>query len=183
MHNTWNQIEEASRPAVEVDLPIIDPATGGSVGRVLMRELTQAELQAANADAERYTRDKLKDVVPGNADECRGYDAIFDNALALNIIVRAVVDPDARDLLFPSALEAGKVLTQDTLGILMRLYLICQKQRGPEDGIMTAAEVDEWIAQLGGPRGNVEGLSLLSTEELHALVMELAKRRHAQVKA
>lgn len=179
MESIWQKIEQTPRPAIEVDLPITDPATGGPVSRVLMRELTQAELQAANAEAERFTRGKLKDLTPEETEESLGYDCIFANALAISILTSAVLDPETRAPLFPSFSEAAKVLTQDTLGVLTRLYLICQKERGPDDGVMAAPEVDEWIVRLGGPNGSPEALALLENHELMALTMELAKRWHA----
>lgn len=171
----WKQITRIPRPGRLVDFPRLDPATGETVSQVMMHVLTQEELQDSAAAAEKYTKNKLKDVAMRKDDKSDGYDKIFNNEVSVQILCKAVRDPDSGRPLMPSPRAASQSLTQDEFGMLMRAYFLVQAELGPVVATMSAEEMEGWVTRL------VEGaaahpLALLSSDALTELIMLMAYR-------
>lgn len=164
------------RPFQIVDFPRKDPVTGADVGQIHMQVLTQQERMGAMGEAEKVTRQILKEDLPTTGQQSQGYDDIRNNEVSLQILVRAcrrVEDPSKQ--FFPNAAAARKALTGDEVGVLMSLYLITQAQRGPIISQMHPEDVDAWVKRLAEGASR-DPLGLLSLDGLMDLVMLLASR-------
>lgn len=172
----WTQMTQLPRPYREVDFPRKDPITGDPMGQVVMTVLTQEEQMLCSSRAEEFTRKVLKSV-PKNDEARRGYDDLYDNAGACEILflaVRRKSDPKLH--FFPSVEKIRKELTADEVGMLMLHYFTVQREVGPQVSTMSEEEVDAWVKRLT-EGGSAFPLDLLSLGALRSLVLSLAKRQ------
>lgn len=172
----WKQITHIPRPSRTVDFPRTDPATGEAASQVLIQILNQEELQACAAAAEKFARTKLKELHSlRKGDKAEGYDTLFNNEVSVQILCKAVRDPENGRPLFPSPRAASKVLTQEEFGSLMRSYLIAQAELGPVVASMTADEMEAWIVRLKEGAA-AHPLALLSSDALTELIMHMVSQ-------
>ncbi len=173
----WNYLATAERPSRVVDYPRNHPDTGEPVGEVLMRVLSLAEIMAASAEAEKFTRKTLKDALDANVktdERSGGYDNIFNNESSMQVLLRACRRADEpTSIFFPGIDRMRTTLTQDETGALMRQYLIVQAELGPIVSKMEPGELQAWIKRLV-EGGSAAPLALLSSEAQTALVMHSA---------
>lgn len=163
------------RPHRIIDFPRYDQATGEPVARVAIWVLSQGEQMLAAAEAEAYTRAKLKEAIPGTNDARRGYDDIYNNAAAVEVLFRAL---RKKDDLSKSAFATPKelrALSVDEIGVLFQEYLITQHQLGPIVTKMTEADLDMWLARLKEGADAIP-FARLSLETLIDLIGSLASR-------
>jgi len=118
----WLKLSSSERPSKECDFPR-KGEEGGSVGRIRMRVLTQGEQMASTAAAEALVRRVLKDAAPGTL----GYEKLFCDALAIEILFRACLAPkqDGGSIYpaFDSPKEMRSTLTTAEVLILFAEYL------------------------------------------------------------
>lgn len=170
----WQRIAGFPRPAVLVDFPRVDPATGEPVTKVWMQILTHEELQDCIAAKEARVQGLLKGLQIPNTSLSEGYETISATELSIQILCRSVLEPDAqRAPLFPGPRECASVLTQDEIGMLMRQYSLVQDACGPERAHMSHEEVEGYVRRLGG--GGGDPLSEMTSEEITDLVMTLVQ--------
>lgn len=141
-----------------------------------MRVLTEEELENANVEAEKYARQKLKEFMPHKDESSYGYDSLFNNELSVQLLARAMYQVDEPSKLFcPSPKALRSELTQDEVGMLMRVLLITQAELGPIVSRLTEEEMEGWIKRLvEGASGHP--LAQLSSEALTELIMHMAHR-------
>lgn len=130
---------------------------------------------AAAAEAEAYTRTKLKGSIPGTNDARRGYDDLYNNAAAVEILFRALRKKD--DITSPAFASPKELraLSVDEIGALFQEYLITQHQLGPIVTKMTEADLDMWLARLKEGADAIP-FARLSLETWIDLTLSLASR-------
>ena len=88
----WLALTQIPRPTKLVPVPRKMPGTGQPVGHVRIWPLTQEEQMVCNAEADRYTKQLLKD--PQRRDEANlGYNHTYTNEVAIQVLYRACRDP------------------------------------------------------------------------------------------
>lgn len=168
------ELSKPEKPYRVVDFPRKN-AEGKPVGQVALRILTQEDQMESAACAERFTVKLIKDR-PKSDEARRGYDDIYANAAAVEILSRACRLHDNVDRpLFPSSESIRKNLLPDEVGVLFAMYLEVQSALGPIPSGMSEEEVDAWVDRL------VEGgskipLALLTSADLMDLTFSLALR-------
>lgn len=163
------------RPSVVVDIPRKGP-DGAPVGQVAIVVLTQEELIAAAAEAERQARKLLRDDLPKREEAHQGYDDVFQNCAAVQILFRACRDADdPKRPAFNTPHEIAAGLTNDEIGVLQHHYLTVQSELGPIVATMTGDELEAWIVALG-EGGTAIPLGSLSWGMLTTLVLTMASR-------
>lgn len=171
----WARIASSERPSKVVDFPRNDPVTGEPVGKLAIRVLTQAELMIASSQADKFAKELLKDR-PRREEENRGYDDIYRNEAAVQILCRACRDSEKLDIpLFPSPAQVREKLTADEIAVLTRTYTQVQTDLGPIVADMSEEEVDAWVERLG-KGGETYPLALLSSDAHDRLTLRLASR-------
>lgn len=188
----WVQLSTMPRPQRVVDYPRIDPAADRPVGKITIRVLSQAELMSAAAAAELYATTILKKEQKSGVFS-KAYEDIYNNESTVQILWRAVYRAKQIDEhtwvpgewpLFPSpeAIRgnvAGSLgLPQEELGVLMRTYLITQRELGPIVSEMGEGEMEAWVERLV-KAGSTFPLAHLTSEALDALLMRMASRLHS----
>lgn len=172
----WLAITAMPRPSRVVDFPRTD-ITGKPVGEVRLRVLTQEEQMLSSAEAERFAKKAIKEL-PKSDEAKRGYDDLYNNAAAVEILFLACRQKDAIDRpFFPSPSALRKALTADEVGALMIHYYTAQSELGPIIARMSQEEMDAWVKRLG-EGGSRFPLDLLSWEQLKELTFSLATRLH-----
>lgn len=182
----WLAITSQPRPHRIVDFPRIDKVTSQAIGQVAIVVLTQEEQMHAAANAEQYTKRILKDPTR-LGDASRGYDAVFSNESAVQILFRAC--KKAEDMqrgeeknFFPAPELIRKHLSVDEVGVLFSHYLSVQTSIGPITASMDDSEVEAWVTRLA-EGGAAFPLDLLSPESLKALAFFMACRLHEFMRA
>ena len=170
----WAQIIAMPRPHRTVDFPRLN-YKGEAMGKVTIVVLTQEEQISASVETERFTRKMIRDVP--RADEAkRGYDDIYNNQAAVEILHRACrAEGDTTKPFFPSPSAMREFLTPDEIGVLFRSYLIVQDEVGPIIANMSAEEMEAWIKRLQDA-GSRAPLAFLSSGALIDLVYILASQ-------
>ncbi len=170
----WIKMMEMPRPSRAVDLPRLDKK-GEPIGQVAIVVLSQEEQMICSAAAEKTAREVLKET-PKESDAKRGYEDIYNNSAAVEILYRACrcVD-DIKKPAFPSPKEMRRVFSIDEVGVLFSHYLTVQAELGPIVGHMEKDEIDSWCRRLaeGGSRFP---LDLCSLDVVRNLAFSLACR-------
>jgi hypothetical protein len=172
----WLHLTSIPRPFEIVDFPRKDPVTGNAVGELAIWVLSQEEQMLAAAEAERYARKLLKNEQPKGDEARSGYDTIYNNEAAVQVLFRACRQKeDPTRPLFPAVEAMRAHLSADEVGALMAHYFTAQSKLGPIIATMTEAEVDAWIERL--EKGGSEfPLDLLTSDAKNLLIRSLAHR-------
>ncbi len=171
----WLALTALPRPTRELPIPRNIPGTDKPIGHVIVWPLTQEEQMMANAEADRFTKQLLKD--PQKKEEANlGYQHTFTSELALQTLVRACRDSnDIKRPAFPSAKLLRREFTTDELGVLFAGYLTIQSEIGPIKATMSKEEEEALILRLV-EGGTAYFFDSYSWGEQRALVRSLASR-------
>lgn len=171
----WAALTALPRPHRLVDVPRYLPGTRESVGQVAVWPLTQEEQMACNAEADRFTKELLKD--PQKKDEANlGYHHTFSNETAVQVLWRACRDPkNLERSAFPSPKMLRSQLTADEAGVLYHSYLTVQSEVGPIVAYMTPEEMEAWIRRIE-EGGSALPFELLSWDQQRSLVVFMASQ-------
>ena len=183
----WAAITALPRPSREVpfprvwteDLPEGHPGHGKAgepMATIYMTVLTHAEQQAALANAERTAREVLKDQAPKRGEENLGYENIFNNSAAVEVLFRACKCEDRISPFFKGTKDVHARLTVDEIGMLQAQYHLTQEQLGPMTSRMSAGDVDAWLDRLEKAGAEASPLAFLSLGALSELVTHLVRR-------
>ena len=174
----WTAITKIPRPFRIVDFPRNMPGTDTPVGKLAIVILSQEEQMEAAASAESTTRKYLKDGAPKKDEARRGYDDIYSNAAAVEVLYRSCKRHDdiARNL-FPTPHDIRASLSMDEVGVLTSMYLQAQAELGPIVAKLSDEEVDAWVSRLV-EGGSALPLGLLTSDALSTLAFGLACRVH-----
>jgi hypothetical protein len=169
----WAQITTTPRPSRIVDFPR-KGEDGNTLGQIRLRTLTQGEQMEAASAAERCAKKFMRDSVSSDQHNL-GYDVVFRNASAVEILFRASFKVDEWRFFFPSPDEMRKRLSVDEIGVLMHAYTLAQAELGPIVSLLTEAELEAWIERLaeGGQR---VPLAFLSSEAQSELLVHMASQ-------
>lgn len=145
-HELWDKIAAMPRPSRAVDFPRLDP-TGQPVGRLAIWVLSQEDQMRAAAEAEAYARKRLKEI-PKDGEARQGYEDLYRNAAAVEVLFRACrrID-DLKKPFFPTPHQL-RSLTVDEIGVLLQEYFITQSELGPIIAKMSEDDVSMWISRL-----------------------------------
>lgn len=172
----WLALSTKPRPVSIVDFPASKLPGGGvgeSIGKVAIRVLTEHELHGCRVNAERTAREMLKDdAKPGNL----GYQDIYNNELAFELVYMACRDPDDHGRpVFLHPKLTRELLTTDEVAVLLDAYNLHRAESGPILAELTLAEMEAWIAKLqeGGSR---VPLASLSGEAKSDLILHLVRK-------
>ena len=167
-------LTKVPRPSRVVDFPRRD-ANGKPLGELRIMILSQEQQMEASGEAERYTRKVLKDA-PKSDEARRGYDDVYSNAAACEVLFKACRDAnDVTKPLFQTVQDIRKWLTADEVGLLMTHYFTAQAELGPLIASMSEGEVDAWVLRIR-EAGTLFPLDLLTSDMLKSLVATLASR-------
>lgn len=171
----WAALTALPRPHRLVDVPRYLPGTRESVGQVAVWPLTQEEQMACNAEADRFTKELLKD--PQKKDEANlGYHHTYTNEVAVQVLYRACRDPkDTNRPAFPSPSLMRKHFSSDEIGVLFHSFCTVQSELGPIRAEMSLEETEALILRLeeGGSAFPIESYSW---ETQRTLVLSMASR-------
>ncbi len=171
----FTEITALPRPHRLVPFPRVNPKTGENF-EIAMWLLTEQESLLVASEAEKITRKLLKDNLPGKDEQAKGYNDVFNNASAVELLYRACRDPnDITRPLFPNKQAIGDALTVDEIAVLLNHYFTMQVELGPIIGGMTDDEVQAWIKKLAeGGSSSQYFLNSLSWEALKGLLTAMA---------
>ena len=169
----WAKLIALPRPSKVVDFPRKNE--DGSAVELAIWVLSQDEQMACSSAADALAKKLLKDAVK-NDERSRGYDDIYQNAAAVEILFRVCRQKeDLAKPFFPAPDAIRKHLTTDEIALLFTHYLSVQVELGPIVADMTSDEVDAIVKRLveSGSRFPLDGLS---PEALKTLVLSMASR-------
>jgi hypothetical protein len=167
----WAQIIATPRPSRIVDFPR-NGEDGKPLGQIRLRTLTQSEQMESASAAERVAKKFMREAV-GSDQMNHGYESVFRNASAVEILFRASFKVDEWRFFFPSPDEMRKRLSVDEIGILMHSYMITQAELGPIVSQLSESELEAWIHRLSEGGSRVP-LAFLSSEAQSELLTHMA---------
>lgn len=174
----FQKLTSTRRPHRVTEIPRKGP-DGEPIAEVALVVLTQEEMNVAAAEAERRTRKLLGADVPKKEEAHSGYDDVYNNLAAVEILFRACKDPsDLSKSAFSTPHEIQAALTTDEVGVMFHAYLTVQQELGPIVATMTDDQVEGWITVLA-EGGSADPLGLLSWGALTTLARTMACRLHA----
>jgi hypothetical protein len=144
----WLALTALPRPSRELPIPRKKEGSEEPVGFVRVWPLTQEEQMAANAEADRFTKNLLKD--PQKKDEANlGYHHTFTNEVAIQVLFRACRDVNNVERpAFPSPNLMRSTFTTDEIGVLFAGYSTIQGEIGPIRSEMSKEEQEALIFKL-----------------------------------
>jgi len=172
----WLKLTEVPRPSDRVDFPRKDK-DGKPICEVIIQVMSQAEMMAANAEAEKTARKLLKDSIPAKGEKSRGYDELITSAGCVEILWRVCRHPDDPKLpFFRSKMDITEHLTVDEIGVLFNCYAMTAAKYGPViNEFESDSELEAWIQTLAEAK-NWAPLGFLSLGALRQLVISMASR-------
>jgi len=171
------RLTSTERPHRIVDIPRKGP-DGEPIAQVALVVLTQEEMNAAAAEAERRTRKLLGQDIPKKEEAQAGYLDVYNNLAAIEVLFRACrTTEDPKKPAFRTPQEIQSSLTSDEVGVLYHAYLTVQQELGPIVATMTEMEIESWIRVLA-EGGTADPLGLLSWGALTTLVRSMATLLH-----
>lgn len=148
-NNLWAAITALPRPNRLVPFPRNNPQTDKPYCDVRMVVLTATETALVTAEAEKKTRQALKDHMPGKDEASRGYEELYRDFTIEGVLFRSCRHPeDVVKHFFPNQESIFKVLTTDEAGILFNHYATVATELGPIVGEMTEDEYQAWVERL-----------------------------------
>lgn len=181
---------DRARPHEVCPFPRLDD-DGKPIGDYIMQVLTQAELDDATIDAEKYTklrqRERAKALGESEDDANRAnveaWREVFESARMVEVLWRACRrSEDASMPLFQAPKQIRDNLSSQEITALVNTYDQVQHRFGPLYRSLTDAELDQWIKVLGkGAEEALGPLGLLSPGQLVQLIVSLASRLQMSV--
>jgi hypothetical protein len=168
-NDLWDRICAMPRPHKVVDFPR-KGADGQPVGQIAIWVLTQQEQEACAAEANKKTRELLKDE---SRDKSRGADTdndLYRNLAADEVLYRACRTLDLKDAFFPSASKLREKLSVDEVGVLITHYYSVQSELGPIISSMSKEESEAMLDTLKRT-GERYPLDSISREQLTLLLL------------
>ncbi|HEY2516946.1 MAG TPA: hypothetical protein VGI39_39010 [Polyangiaceae bacterium] len=170
-------LEQVPRPSKKVDYPRKMPGTDTSIGEIAIVPATQQEQILAQAAAELYTQEVLrnkKDPSKSVDATTLGYANVYKNAATVELLYRTCRKPTSKldDNAFPSPQWMRHNMLADEVGVLMNLYLRVQIECGPILAYLTNEECDLWIEKLAAG-ARTDPLGSLSSGALIDLILRL----------
>ena len=162
----WTAIMQMPRAHKLVDFP--RKVDGKPIGQVAIVVLTQEEQIQAAASTEAFTRKVIKDM-PKEGDARRGYDDVYSNHMAVELLFRCCKkSEDPKSNFFPTTHAIQDHMTPDEVGVLVRAYMEVQSEIGPIMASMSDEEVEAWVKRLreAGSRVPLASLSLAALIDL-----------------
>jgi hypothetical protein len=154
-------LQELPRPHKIVSYPRKLPGTDQPIAEIAMVAAFIQDKINAQASAHAYTRQILADPRKSKEDgktkmseeemNTLGYEGVFRNAVAIELLYRACKDPRDKSLkapVFPGATWMRNYCTDDEIGVLTATYLRTQMEIGPIISMLSNAECDLWIEKL-----------------------------------
>lgn len=173
----WLALTTLPRPQRPIPLPRYHEGTQTPVGEVIVWPLTQEEQMAANAAADKFTKELLKD--PQKEGEANlGYHHTYSNEVAIQVLFRACRDPqDTNRPAFPSPALMRKHFTTDEIGVLFHSFCTVQSELGPIRAQMSKEECEALIFRIA-EGGSAFPFDSCSWEEQRILVLTMASQLH-----
>lgn len=172
----WALLCEMPRPSKLVDFPRKTPE-GEPIGQVAIWVLTQEEQSAAAAAAQNLTQKLVKDA-PKREDARQGYDDVYANVAAAELLFRACRKAgNLTTPAFPSPEMLRTKLTVDEVGVLLNHYYTVQADLGPIVAHMSQEEMDALVEKIA-VSGERFPLDSCSAALLRILAFTLACRLH-----
>ena len=175
----WERLCAMPRPHKVVDFPRKDEK-GEPIGQLAMWVLTQSEQEESAAQADKRARALMrtdKGEVPKDDEAKRGYNDLYANAAADEILYRACRKVGKlNEAFFPSPALMRSKLSVDEVGVLMSHYYTVQEELGPIVAHMSKEETDALVARIE-KSGERFPLDLLSPGALRTLVISLVRHR------
>ena len=170
------QIIAVPRPHRLVPFPRNNPDTSEPICEVAMVILSQQEAMVVASEAEKVARKLLKNDMPNKEELAKGYNDVYNNASAVEVLYRSCKDPnDLNRSFFPSKQAIGDVLSSDEIAILLNHYFTMNVELGPIVGVLTEDEMQAWIKKLAEGGGSSQYfLNSFSWEALKGLVTAMA---------
>jgi len=171
----WLALTALPRPSRTMPLPRLKPGTDEPIGEVLVWPLTQEEQMAANAAADKFTKELLKD--PQKKDEANlGYHHTYSNEVAIQVLFRACRDAEnEKRPAFPSPSLMREKFSTDEIGVLFHGYCTIQSELGPIRAHMTNEEMEAMILRIA-EGGSAFPFDSCSWEQQRTLVLSMASR-------
>jgi len=170
----WRLLQTTSRPTCKVNYPRKDPGDRSSMGKIIMRLLSQAEQTACAVAAHDYALKAIKQ------DNCAAYEDVYRMSAQLEILHRAcfsaeiLKEEEQMHPFFPPVPILRKTLTEDETQYLIGAYLGLQTDKGAIRETVSEDDLFFWCHSL-----NTEGaasLAPLSHDGIMALILAMAKR-------
>lgn len=165
-------------PHVKAEFPIKEPIFGKSIGDVVIVPLSPEELQISRTLAGKWARERTGET-PENGKESPAYFAVMASEAAVQILWRALRDPNDPTLKKPAIPGANllrqKPFTDDLHVVLMKMYTRACVTCGPIVATMTDEERNAWLDALE-EGGSGFPLDLLSSEMRNELLMHSVAR-------
>jgi hypothetical protein len=174
----WLAMTTLPVPHVIEDMPVKEPIYGKSIGKVAIVPLSPEELQISRTVAGQWATKRTGET-PKNGEESPAYFAVMASEAAVQILWRALRDPNDPTLKKP-AIPAAMLLrqapfTDDIHVVLMRMYTRACVVCGPIVATMTDEERDAWLDALE-EGGSAFPLDLLSSDMKTELLMHSVAR-------
>lgn len=171
----WLALMAIPRPTRSIPIPRCFPNTDNPVGEVIVWPLTQEEQMAANAEADKFTKDLLKD--PQKKDEANlGYVHTYTNEVAVQVLFRACRDAENVERpAFPSPKLLRQKFSSDEIGVLFNSYCTAASEIGPIRADMSKEEAEAFILKLVDG-GSAFPFDSCSWELQRTLVLSLASQ-------
>lgn len=171
----WRALTALPRPTRAMPLPIYKPGTEEPIGEVQVWPLTQEEQMAANAAADKFTKELLKD--PQKKDEANlGYHHTYTNEVAVQVLFRACRDKDdTKRPAFPSPNLMRQKFSTDQIGVMFHSFCTIQSELGPIRAHLTQEETEALIIRLA-EGGSAFPFDSCSWEQQRTLVLSMASQ-------
>ncbi len=171
----WRALTTLPRPTRTMPLPIFKPGTEESIGEVQVWPLTQEEQMAANAEADKFTKELLKD--PQKKDEANlGYHHTYTNEVAIQVLYRACRDKnDEKRPAFPSPTLMRQKFSTDQIGVMFHSFCTIQSELGPIRAHLTQEETEALVVRLA-EGGSAFPFDSCSWEQQRTLVRTMASQ-------
>jgi hypothetical protein len=130
-------------------------ADGAAVCDVVVRVLTQSQIESCCANAEQHVRLLFKGKLEAagideiKAVRAEAWSEAYENAKLVELLFEACRDPDEpKRPLFSGPTEIRKLLTADECASLFQAYATIQEQNAPLISELSEAELEDWITTL-----------------------------------
>lgn len=166
--NLFAELTKAPRPHIIVDFPRKNEG-GEPLCQIGLVVLNNYELMEAKTEAQKDVNRRLKEDMPSKANLMPGYESLYSDALAIEILYRSCKNPTELAARFFPAKKSLGLLSNDELGVLIEHYNTLTITRGPIIINMDDKEMEELMKKITDAGSNgAFFLNSLSLGELKA---------------